>query len=441
MGARRTAALACALAAVAALGLSGCGTGGDDPVAATPPKHLSGTIQLWHHYSDREASVIQDAVHGFEKLHPDVHVDVHSGQQDTKITQVVASGGDVDVLLTNLNATLGTACKTMSDLAPYMKRDGVSTSQFQDIFARATAFDGRRCSLPTTSDVYGLYYNKTLLARAGMTQPPRTLDQLESMALKLTTYKKDGSIKTLGFDPLVGFQQNTSGTLSAAAGVTWTKNGDSAIATSEPWHRLLAWQRDFVHKIGYDKLKTFSAGLGDEWSADNAFQTGRIAMALDGEWRVAFIQDQAPHLKYGTAPFPVLDGGGRRYGGGFVSAADVGVNKRSNHKEAAWALVKYLTTDTGAAVRIANGIKNIPTLKAAAESPGLQAPAPYRTFIRASADPASSTSPITEIGATLTATLDNYWTSFQQGSGKGLADGLRKVDTDINNALSLRRAK
>ncbi|MEW2547038.1 extracellular solute-binding protein [Streptomyces sp. NPDC047002] len=434
-----TALAACATAA--ALALAGCSAGGDDHVAATAPTHLSGTVQLWHHYSGREAEVIQSVVDDFEKKYPDVHVDVHSGQQDTKITQVVSSGGDVDAMITNVNSTLGTACKTMADLAPYMRRDGVRTTDFQGIFAEATAFGGRRCSLPTTSDVYGLYYNTDLLRKAGYTEPPRTLSQLEDMALRLTTYNKDGSLRTLGFDPLVGFQQNTSATLGGTADVTWMKHGDSAVASSRQWHRLIAWQRAFVQKIGYDRLKTFTAGLGDEWSAENPFQTGRIAMALDGEWRVAFIEDQAPHLHYGTAPFPVLDGSGQRYGGGFVSAADIGIDNRSEHKEAAWALVKYLATDTGAAVKLANGVKNIPALKSAAASPGLQAPAPYQTFIDASRSPASATSPVTEIGATLTATMDDFWTGYQEGSGPGLTSGLKKVDTDIDNALGLRRAK
>ncbi|MYW04667.1 extracellular solute-binding protein [Streptomyces sp. SID3343] len=438
---RRIGAVLAAFATGTTLALSGCATPGDSPVAATAPTHLSGTIQLWHHYTSREAKVFQSVVDDFERKNPDVKVRVHSGQQDTKITQVVASGGDVDVLITNVNATLGTACKSMSDLEPYMRRDNVSADAFQGIFAGATAFNGRRCSLPTTSDVYGLYFNTTVLNAAGYTQPPRTLQELEDMALKLTTFNGDGSIKTLGFNPLIGTHQNTSATFSGTAGVTWTKDGDSAIASSPQWQRLMTWQHDFVRKIGYDKLKTFTAGLGDEWSANNSFQTGRVAMALDGEWRVAFVDEQAPNLAYGTAPFPILADSGAQYGGGFASAADVGVNKRSGHKEAAWALVKYLATDTDAAVKLANGLKNIPTLKSAAASPHLEATPQYRTFIEASGHPASNTSPVTEIGSTLAATMDNFWTGYQQGAGGGLLKGLKDVDTDINNALGLRRAK
>lgn len=435
------------LVAVAALGatavaLSGCSGGaGSQHVAAKAPTHLSGTISLWHHYSDREADVIQSAVNGFEKKYPDVKVQVHANQTDDKITQAMASGSKVDVLITNVNNTLGTVCNSMVDLTPYMKRDGVSMSEFQGGFATATAFDGRRCSLPTTSDVMGLYYNTSELQAAGYTQPPKTLEQLEQMALKLTTYNSDGSIKTLGFDPLIGFYENVSSVFGPAANATWMTKNKSTISKDPQWTELLNWQKDFVNKIGYQKLKTFTAGLGDEWSANNAFQTGQVAMVMDGEWRTAFIASQKPSLKYGTAPFPTLADASKVYGGGGSSAADIGISNNSKNAELSWALVKYLTTNTDAAVTLANGLGNIPTLKAAAESPALKYPPQYKTFLTIAKSPYLATAPITPIGATLTQTMDNFWESYQSSSATSPAAGLKKVDSDINNALSLREAK
>jgi len=430
-----------ALCAAASLALSACtGAPSDSKVAKSAPTHLSGSVSLWHHYSDREAEVIQSVVDGFTKANPDVHVQVRSGQEDTKIAQVVATSSDADVVLTNVNNTLGTLCKSMVDLQPYMQRDHVPESDFGGIFADATSFDGRRCSLPTTSDVYGLYYNKKLLAKAGYSKPPETLQELQKMALKMTTYNADGSIKTLGFDPLIGFGQNTSATFGASAGAKWMDGDKASIASSPQWKQLIGWQKGFIDKIGYAKLKRFTSGLGDEFSANNPFEMGRIAMTLDGEWRVAFIDADKSDIQYGTAPFPVLSGSGQTLGGGYASAADVGISNKSKNKEAAWALVKYLTANTDAAVELANGLKNIPTLKAAANSPNLSAPAPYKTFITASQNPNSKTSPVTAIGSTLTQTMDDYWNKYQSGNGDGLNAGLTKVDDDINNALELRGA-
>jgi len=435
-----------ALGTAALLGLAACssgGGGGDVASSAPAASELSGTITLWHHYSDREAGIIQDAVVDFEKAYPKVKVEVSAGQEDTKIAQVAATGSKVDVMITNLNNTLGTLCKSMADLQPYMDRDGVKESDFQPVFAEATKFNGKRCALPTTSDVYGLYYNTDMLKKAGYSAPPKTLQDLEAMALKLTTYNVDGSIKTLGFNPLVGNGQVISSTLGQAAGGDWMGDGKSVISQNKQWSDLVAWQKAFVDKIGYDKLKTFSSSAGDEFSADNPFQNDKVAMALDGEWRVAFIADQAPKLAYATAPFPVLEGSGQTYGGGYASGANIGVNSKSKNMEAAWALTKFLATDTKTAVNIANGFKNIPTLKAAAESSDLEVPETYRTFVEASGNPATATSPVTSIGATLAQTFTTFWADYQSGAADDakLQSGLQQVDKDIDNALSLGGAK
>ena len=117
-------------------------------------------------------------------------------------------------------------------------------------------------------------------------------------------------------------------------------------------------------------MAKFNAGKGEEFSGDNDFQKGRVAMILDGEWRVAFLKDQAPDVDFGTAPFPVPDDQVDRYGAGYVTGNIMGISKGSKNPEAAWALIKYLTLDTGAIVKLANGIKNVPTTHAALSSPG-----------------------------------------------------------------------
>ena len=76
------------------------------------------------------------------------------------------------------------------------------------------------------------------------------------------------------------------------------------VGSDPAWAEVMQWQKDFVDAIGYDKLNAFSSGLGQEFSADNAFQTGQVAMNIDGEWRTAFIADQTPdlELRHGAVP-------------------------------------------------------------------------------------------------------------------------------------------
>jgi len=436
---RRIAAVTAALAATAMLAACS-GGGGSDSIDKTTPTHLSGSVSLWHFFTDREAKVIQSVVDDFEKANPDVKVTVHSGQDDDKLQKAISAGNNVDVGISYSTDIVGSFCSSgaFRDLGPYIARDKIDLSQFSDTVRSYTEYKGKRCSMPVLADVYGLYYNKKELADAGFTAPPKSLDELESMALKLTTYNADGSIKQLGFDPLMGFYENSASHWGPSTGAQWLKpDGKSAIGGDAGWTEIMTWQKAFVDKIGYDKLQAFTAGLGQEFSADNAFQTGQVAMNLDGEYRTAFIADQTPDLDYGTAPFPSASDHSDLQGGGYVTGNIGGISKGSKNPELAWALLKYLTTNTDAVVKLANGLKNAPTTSGALASPKLDLGAQFGTFLDIMSNPKSTTTPPSPVGAGYQQSLEDYWLKYQQGKGGDLAAGLAGVSKDVDNSLSL----
>lgn len=436
---RRLLAATAALAATALLAACS-GGGGNTTIDKTAPTHLSGTVSLWHFFTDREAKTIQSVVDDFEKANPDVKVTVHSGQDDDKLQKAISAGTTVDVGISYSTDIVGSFCSSgaFRDLGPYIARDKVDLGQFTDTVRSYTEYKKTRCSLPVLADVYGLYYNKKLLADAGYTAAPASLDELETMALKMTTYNADGSIKTLGFDPLMGFYENSAAHWGPSVGAQWLKpDGTSAIGTDDAWNEIMTWQKAFVDKIGYDKLQKFTAGLGQEFSADNAFQKGAIAMNLDGEYRTAFIDDQTPDLDYGTAPFPASSSHSDLQGGGYITGNIGGISKGSQNPELAWALLKYLTTDTDAVVKLANGLKNAPTTSDALNSPDLEVTPQFQTFLDIMTDANSTTTPPSPVGAGYQQSLEDYWLKYQQGKGGELAAGLTKVDKDVDNSLSL----
>jgi multiple sugar transport system substrate-binding protein len=255
--------------------------------------------------------------------------------------------------------------------------------------------------------------------------------------LKLTTYNADGSIKTLGFNPLNGSYENGAAHYGPIAGATWANSAGKSALNSPEWKEIMTWQKAFIDKIGYAKLQAFVAGLGDEWSANNAFQTGQVAMNMDGEWRVGFIADQKPDLKYGTAPFPVADDHADLYGGGYTTGSIAAVAKGSKQPELAWALLKYLTTNTDAVVKLANAIKNVPTTKDALTSPDNKFPEQFTTFLEIAASPHVMTNAATSIGSADQTTFATYWSKWQAGQGGDLNAGLAKVDKDIDNQVAL----
>jgi multiple sugar transport system substrate-binding protein len=134
-------------------------------------------VTFWHFFTDREAKAIQTAVDAFEAANPGVKVDVKSGQDDEKTIQAIAPYQPIDVVLSYSTDQIGKFCSTgaWQDLAPYVERDKVDLDQIPAVPKDYTQFDGKRGSMPALSDVYGLYYNKKMLADAGYTEPPKTL--------------------------------------------------------------------------------------------------------------------------------------------------------------------------------------------------------------------------------------------------------------------------
>jgi multiple sugar transport system substrate-binding protein len=224
--------------------------------------------------------------------------------------------------------------------------------------------------------------------------------------------------------------------LAPTTGATWLKpDGTSAIGTDPKWQELIKWQKELVDWYGYDKLEAFRAGLGDEWSADNAFHKGQVAMNIDGEWRLAFLRDQAKDVQFGVAPMPVNDAS--RYGAGYVSGSVIGVSRTTKNAEAAWALVRYLTTDTSAIVKLSNGIRNLPTTTDALTSKDLVVDNEFKVFLDIFAHPGTSTTPPSAVGPAYQDELSKFLQEYQSGAQKDLAGGLAGVDTQVNNLLKL----
>ena len=89
--------------------------------------------------------------------------------------------------------------------------------------------------MPMLADAYGLYYNKELLAGGRVhRRRRRRLDELETMAMKLTTFNADGSIKTLGFNPMMGWYENARRALRRSRGATWLKDDGTSSDRQRP---------------------------------------------------------------------------------------------------------------------------------------------------------------------------------------------------------------
>ena len=429
---RRLAAATAVL--LAALVAGACGGGSSTSSGG------SANITFWTGFTERELGVMKDVVNDFEKTHPNIHVKVVGGISDDKIVAAIRGGNAPDVAHSfDAGSYTGAYCSNGAwiDLADYMKQDGLSDTIFPEVPRQYSQYNGTRCALPMLADVYGLYYNKDLFAKAGLTEPPKTVSQLLDYAKKLTVRNSDGSLKVVGLDPMDGFYENVAAHWAPSWGVDWTdESGKSILSTSPGWATMLKWQKDLIDWYGYKNLVKWQASAGDEFSPQQAFERGKLAMNLDGEWRVAFIAAEHPEIKFGTAPMPVDDSQPDLYGSGYTSGSIIGIPKTSKHKDEAWQLLKYLATDTGALVKMTDGIRNVPTTSDALKSPDIKPDEAFNVFLDIFANPNTRTTPITLVGSANQDLVDAFVTKYQAGKVDDLEAGLANLDKQIDAQLA-----
>jgi multiple sugar transport system substrate-binding protein len=432
-----TAAILLALVGTACTG-SSSGGANDNPNEET-------TITFWHGWSaPSEEKAIQDNVDRFEAAHPNIHVKVVGNITDDKINQALRAGGDKapDVVSSFTTDNVGEFCSSnvFVDLEPFLKKDGIDPeATFPKAMLDYTQYQGDRCTLPLLGDSYGLYYNKDMFDAAGINQPPKTLSEFAADAVKLTKSEGD-TYSQLGFMPdYHGYETTTTHYAAMWNPTYFDDSGKSTVDTDPAFKDSFEWQKQMVDKLGgYTKLEKYRTTFGDEFGAKNPFQTGQVAMALDGEWRAGFIDDAKVDFQYGVAPFPVPDDQADTYGKGYLSGTIIGIASTSDKQNAAWEFVKYLTTDTEAVVSFANAIHNVPSTLEALESPDLDQSEAMQTFIKIAQNPDSNTTPASPNGGAYQLTLQDLGYGYESGKVTDLQAGLDKaadqIDTDIAQA-------
>ncbi|MFI6933181.1 ABC transporter substrate-binding protein [Streptomyces sp. NPDC050287] len=439
---RKTALALAASASLALLATACTGQSGSD---ASDDASKDTTINFWHAWSaPNEVAGVKALVAGFEKAHPNIHVNVVGNMTDDKINQALRTGGTKapDVISSFTTNNVGKFCSSgaLVDLNPFFKTADIDPEEtFPKAMNQYTQFDGNRCSVPLLGDAYGLYYNKTAFQKAGIKTPPKTWSAFEADAKKLTI--SDGAgYKQLGFMPdYHGWETTTEHYLGQFSPTYFDSSGKSNVAKDPAFQAAFTLQKKLVDELGgFKRLENFRSTLGDEWGPKHPFQTGQVAMQLDGEWRLGMAMEAKPGFEIGVAPLPVPDDQADQYGKGYITGTIAGIAATSKKQNAAWEFVKYMTTDTDAVVNFSNAIHNVPSTLAALKSPKLKYDPRFKTFLDIAANPNSTTSPASVNGGVYLATIENFGYDYESGKVKdlkaGLASTAKQIDTDIAQA-------
>ncbi|MEW6227875.1 MAG: ABC transporter substrate-binding protein [Bacillota bacterium] len=317
------------------------------------------TISFWHAWGGYEGKKLEELVARFNATHPDVKVEPSYVAIGDKLMTAIAGGTPPDVAtIWDWMVASMAADGSLQPLDTYLADSGITREDYLPGIWEYGSYRGGKFAVPTTLNVYAIFYNKDILKAAGYDPAVHitTLEQLEEMAERLTIATKR-SFERIGFMPQYIWPWFWS------FGGQFYDPATNKITANDPANvRALEWMVSFYRKFDFRKYRRFQAGWGEYASPGNPFYTGKIAIVEDGQWQVAAIKKYAPHLNYGVAPYPAPPGGRKNVA--WVNGSFWAIPKGAKHPQEAWKFLSWLISPEVSAEWCAT-INNIPPMRRA----------------------------------------------------------------------------
>ncbi|MGN6125171.1 MAG: sugar ABC transporter substrate-binding protein [Humibacter sp.] len=402
---------AAAVATLAAFGLAGCAISSD---ASSGGKT---TLTFWSYYSGTQETWLENQVATFEKANPDVDIKIVKtvgSQQDQKLLASVATGTTPDLFINNIVVDYPTLVSggVLKDLTPYWDKYA-DKDQFPSSAVWKT--DGKVYNLMSYTNLIGLFVNTDITKQYGITQPPTTLDELQTDLAKVAAGGKYQGIALSGAPTVEGAWLFAPQLLGQGVGYC-NFEGDKVNAAFD---RVQQWA-----KAGYTPQATATWSQNDSWQQ---FMTGKYAFGINGNWQLGNVK--AAKFGYTTAQFPAPPGGTSIvYPGG----EGFGIGAKSKHPDLAWKFLQQaiLSSDGGKTVYDKAG--SIPVRADVADTPAIASDKLVQPFVKAAQT--SAAWPNNPNTANVQTALGKAVSGVISGQTSA-ADGAKNAETQIAAAL------
>ena len=302
---------------------------------ARPPDGI--TLRFWA--MGREAEVVGELVREFEAENPGIRVDVQNipwTAAHEKLLTAYAADGLPDICqLGNTWIPEFATLRSLTPLQPYVagSREVVPDDYFPGIWD-TNVVEGQLVGIPWYVDTRLLFYRKDLLLQAGYDHPPRDWAEWERMnaALKQVI----GANRYPVLMPLNEFEPQLS--LALQQDDALLRDHDTRGNFESPgFRRALGFYANMFEQGWAPKMsETQISNVWDE------FFRGFTVFYLSGPWNIReFRQRQPASLEgeWGTAPLP----GPHGPGAGIAGGTSLVIFQSSQHKQAAWKLIEFLS--------------------------------------------------------------------------------------------------
>ena len=286
----------------------------------------------------REGEAVVKLLPDFERAHPEIHVSVQQLPMSAAHQKLLtAFAGDSTPDMAQVGNTWLPEMVALDAMEPLQARVDRSTvikpdDYFSSIWA-TNVIDGTLYGVPWYVDTRLLFYRKDLLKAAGFDTPPRDWDEWRRMLAALS----DPQRHTYGILlPTNEYEQLMSLALQQPDPLLRDDNRYGNFE-SAGFRRALTFYVDTFRLHQAPAITNVEAG--NPWSE---FGRGVYAFYLSGPWNIGEFRKRLPAAQEGdwsTAPLP----GPNDAGIGAAGGSSLVIFRTSQHKDAAWQLMEYLS--------------------------------------------------------------------------------------------------
>ena len=300
---------------------------------------------MWNE-AEPQGKVIAEAAREFEK-ETGIKIDVNfNGREIRKTLQPALDAGEtIDLFDEDIERVAKSWGKYLLPLDSFIDKSYPTTDgkTYKDVVntlllsvARELG-DGTVKNIPYQPSTFVTMYNKDLFAKAGISSPPATWDEMLDACAKLKAIGVYGiTVDDAYMAALFGYCMDRL--VGKDAALAMVKNNDFTGPQVLEFGKI--WEN--MAKKGYIIPKAasniFPAGQVED------IATGKAAMYLNGTWLPNEIKGNAPDMNWGEFAWPAIAPTGDGTEANNFGAQSFGINKDSKHAEEAFRFIVYMTT-------------------------------------------------------------------------------------------------
>jgi multiple sugar transport system substrate-binding protein len=322
------------------------------PKAAAPAASGPVQIDVWTGWTEAAAKNIEEILAGYNKSQSAVvakHVVVPEAMNQKLLAAVSAGNPPACAVVFGASVAYQLAAqKAILPLDEVGKPEQVSALKqwmLPAIWDLGT-YGGKFYYASMWNQCLGVFVNTKIAQEKGVdpAKPPATLEELDAVYQKLTTFDASGNINVLGgeFNWIEMIFGRFLGEFVSADGAKITANHPNNV-------KALEWLTKYWQTVGVQKLQDYYASLqgrGERSAGNDPFLSGLRATYVTGPWEFDTIKRYKPDgFEFTVWPYPGPAGQTKKgmytYGDGWI------IPKGTKEVSAAWDIIGTMTGATG----------------------------------------------------------------------------------------------